>query len=172
MAGGNNKCDVTSATFGLEKVIRTSIVNSSIEYNVPLDKDLSTSSMLIAKTTEGAKKKLVRTKELLSQLHDHKLVVLDELNRPPGRKRHLFTLHLDFNYVTYNISLVQPTLGVQSATVAQTGGYLLRCLLEREFCVDCTDKLESIEETTQTKSALLSLTKHSGINPSLKCLLP
>lgn len=84
MAGDNNKSDVLSVIFAWEKIVQTSIALFSIEYNLGLDKEKSSSSLLIAKTTEGNNNKLSRTKILLHDLGPDYLECLHNLHRLAG----------------------------------------------------------------------------------------
>lgn len=86
MGGGNNKVDVTSATCAVERITRTGIVESSIDHNVPLDKDTRAASLLIAETTIGPKKKQERTAELLKTVDPAFDEILHQLKREPGKQ--------------------------------------------------------------------------------------
>ena len=92
MGGGNNKCDVTSATCAIDKITRTGIVESSIEQNVPLEKETRSAAVLIAETTTGPEKKQDRTRDLLKTMDPALNLFLEPLKNEPG-KTIFFLLH-------------------------------------------------------------------------------
>ncbi len=53
MGEGNNKCDVASATFAINKILRTNICHSSIHSNVPIKKDEETTAYLLKEPTNS-----------------------------------------------------------------------------------------------------------------------
>jgi hypothetical protein len=84
MGEGNNKCDVASATFAINKILRTNICHSSIHSNVPIKKDEETTANLLKEPTSGKSPKNVRTITVLKQLENSTLAILNELTKVPG----------------------------------------------------------------------------------------
>jgi hypothetical protein len=84
MGEGNNKCDVASATFAINKILRTNICHSSIHSNVPIKKDEEKTANLLKEPTSGKSPKNVRTITVLKQLENSTLAILNELTKVPG----------------------------------------------------------------------------------------
>lgn len=162
MGGGNNKCDVASATFAINKILRTNICHSSIHSNVPIQIDKKTTANLLKESTSGKSPRNVRTINVLNQLEDSTLAILDELTKVPGEttKKSLLPRHLKF----LTLSLDYPFKGTGTAAVARVGGFIVRCLYERQQCRNCIEKLETINETIQQKSDFLKLVFETGNN--------
>lgn len=65
-------------------------------------------------------------------------------------------------YLTLFYFLVYPGKGTGTAAIARVGGFIIRCLYEREQCIKCIEKLETINETNQQKCDFLCLTFETG----------
>jgi hypothetical protein len=65
-------------------------------------------------------------------------------------------------YLTLFYFLVYPGKGTGTAAIARVGGFIIRCLYEREQCNKCIEKLETINETSQQKCDFLYLTFETG----------
>jgi hypothetical protein len=84
MCGGNNKCDVASATFAIQKILRTNICYSSLESNVPIKIDKETTANLLKESASRQLPHSVRTLNVLNRLEKSTLAILDELTKSPG----------------------------------------------------------------------------------------
>lgn len=84
MCGGNNKCDVASATFAIQKILRTNICYSSLESNVPIKIDKETTANLLKESASRQLPQSVRTLNVLDRLEKPTLAILDELTKSPG----------------------------------------------------------------------------------------
>jgi hypothetical protein len=84
MCGGNNKCDVASATFAINKILRTNICHSSLDSNVPIKIDKETTANLLKESASRQLPHSVRTLNVLNRLEKSTLAILDELTKSPG----------------------------------------------------------------------------------------
>ncbi len=82
--GGNYNMDTKAAIYGLEKLLRSAITYSAMNFNVLLEREQQNrgNGKFIRTTTLRNPKQ--RALDVLSALRKEDLAVLEELKRPPG----------------------------------------------------------------------------------------
>ncbi|KZS09137.1 Uncharacterized protein APZ42_026709 [Daphnia magna] len=121
LIGGNFKGDATAVSQAFEKILRTGIAYNSIYGNTTLSRESEKEYKLI-RYSEKSKIEMVKALRLLPP---SSLLILNDLQKPPAKPK--------------------PTS--QACTAALLSGYIIRVLLEQEFCGDCVARLQDVKST-------------------------
>ncbi|KZS08308.1 Uncharacterized protein APZ42_027789 [Daphnia magna] len=78
---GNNKCDVASATFAINKILRTNICHSSVHSNVPIKINKETTANLLKASASGKSPQNIRTINVLYRLESLRCQYLMSLQK-------------------------------------------------------------------------------------------